>query len=114
MEQLEAILQDYKLFNHIIFLAFGLLGMVGMFANIWAEHEEVEIGLFKFLFGNSRNVIKALFYFSGTWLALASSGIIDSQTSATDIMILAIGSGAAVARDFKKLGKPRSDNAKLK
>lgn len=108
MDELISIVDGYKLFNHIIFLTFGLLGMIGMFANMWAEHEEIEVGLFKFLFGNLRNVIKALFYFSGTWLALASSGIIDSQNSATDIMILAIGSGAAVARDFKKIGIRKS------
>lgn len=89
-------------YNHITFVIFGLIGMLGMFTRMWSEHEDNQILLKDFLFGNVRNVTRALLYFATAWLTLAASGTIAAQTDLSSVVILAVGSGAAVARDFSK------------
>jgi hypothetical protein len=88
--------------NHIVFIVFGLCGMTGMFIKMWSELETHETALKTFLFGNIKNVVKALLYFFTAWMTLAASGTIAAQTDLSSVIILAVGSGAAVARDFKK------------
>ena len=91
-----------NLVNHIVFIIFGLCGMTGMFIKMWSEIEHSEVPLKTFLFGNLKNVVKALLYFATAWMTLAASGTIAAQVDLSSVAILAVGSGAAVARDFKK------------
>jgi hypothetical protein len=103
MEQINAILANTgSLFNHIVFVLFGLAGMLGMFIKMWSDNEHAEVALQSFLFGNLRNVIRAVIYFVTAWLTLAASGTIASQVDLSSVIILAVGAGAAVARDFNK------------